>query len=413
LAREARSSYPPARIVTEAAVACVAAPLLGFALLANHRWLDWHMLPDILIPRSIHVGWLDTERVIALAAALMLLFLLRPWIGRWAERSRPSEIAWTLAGGAVALILALGLSEVAMRWIIWREDRSWVTDKEPLRRSHPVFGWENTPNRVGQEDFKGRRISYVLDRGGNRVADPTKPVDYTRPTILYIGESIMFGAKLNWEETVPGQLAAMTGIQSANLAINGFATDQNHMRLVRELPKFRHPVAIVILFAPTMLERNLRHTKPHLDDTLRWQPAHSEWRLQHLTRVVFPFHRRATLEHVLVTTRAVLKATAAAARRRNVPVLLLIPTFMPEEPNEALFRDRILQGTAIPYVVVPLNPDWRLWPDFHPDARADHVMALAIASRLKQLDPPKAPGEQGATLDQRAVPPQEDYAASR
>jgi hypothetical protein len=162
-----------------------------------------------------------------------------------------------------------------------------------------------------------------------------------------------------------------------------------------------------------MLERNLRHTKPHLDEALRWQPAHSEWRLQHLARVVFPFHRRATLEHVLATTRAVLKATAAAARTRNVPVLLLIPTFMPEEPNEALFRDRILQGTAIPYVVVPLNPDWRLWPDFHPDARADHVMALAVASRLKQLVPQAAPGEQGATLEQRAVPSQEDYAASR
>lgn len=406
LATKARSSYPPARIVAEAAVACVAAPLLGFAVLANHRWLDWHMLPDILIPRSIHVAWLDTERVIALAAALLLLFLVRPWIGRWAERSRPGDIAWTLAGGAIALILSLGLSEVAMRWIFWRDDRSWATDLEPLRRSHPVLGWENIPNRTGHEDFRGRRISYVFDRGGNRVADPTKPVDYTQPTILYLGESLMFGAKLNWEETVPGQLQAMTGIQSANLAINAFATDQTHVHLIRELPKFRHPVAIVVIFAPTMLERNLRRTKPHLDDALRWQPARSEWRLQHLARVVFPFHSRSTIENVLVKTRTVLEATAAAARARNVPILLLIPTFMPEEPNEGLFRDMILRGTNIPHVVVPLDPDWRLWPDFHPDARADRAMALAVASRLKQLIAARAVAECCKPLERDADPAQ-------
>lgn len=385
MATEARSSNPPARIVAEAAVACVAAPLLGFAVLANHGVLDWHVLPDILIPRSIHVAWLDTERIIALAAGLVLIFLVRPRIGRWAERSPPGDIAVTLVGGAIAMILALGVSEAAMRWIFWREDRSWATDKEPLRRSHPVMGWENVPNRVGQEDFNGRRISYVFDRAGNRVADPMKPVDYARPTILYLGESIMFGTKLNWEESVPGQLQAMTGIQSANLAINAFATDQIHMHLVRELPKFRQPVAIVMIFAPTMLDRNLRTNKPHLDDALRWQPGRNEWRLQHLARVVFPFRRRSTIEHVLVTTRNVLKASAATARARNVPILLLIPTFMPEEPNEGLFRDTILWGTNIPHVVVPLDPDWRLWPDFHPDARANRAMAVAVASRLKQL----------------------------
>jgi hypothetical protein len=399
--------------VVEVGVACVAAPLLGFAVLANHGWLDWHMLPDILIPHATHVTWLDTERIIAVAIALVLLVVVRPWLGRWAARSRPRDIAWAFVGGVVALFLALGLSEAAMRWIVWREDRSWAV-QEPLRRSHPIFGWEHMPNRIAQEDFKGRRISYVFDRAGNRVADPMKPLDYARPSILYLGESIMFGAKLNWEETIPGQLQAMTGIQSANLAINAFATDQIYLHLIGELPKFRHPVAIVVIFAPTMLERNLRHTKPHLDDALRWQPARSQWRLQHLGRIVFPFHRRSTIEHVLVSTRTVLKATAAAARARNVPILLLIPTFMPEEPNEALFRDTILRGTGIPYVVVPLDPDWRLWPNFHPDARADHAMALAVASRLKQLVPQRTPGEEGPTIRKIAAPAARSaYAASR
>jgi hypothetical protein len=406
MAREARSSHPPARIVAEAGVACVAATLLGFAVLANHRWLDWHMLPDILIPRWIHLALLDGERILAVAIALSLLFLVRPRIGRWAARSRPRDIAWALGGGTIALILALGLSEVAMRWITWREDRAWAIDKEPLRRSHPVIGWENIPNRVGQETFKGRRIRYVVDRDGHRVADLTKPVDYERPSILYVGESIMFGSKLNWAETVPGQVQAMTGIQSANLAINVFATDQNHMHLARELPKFRHPVAIVVLFAPTMLERNLRSNRPHLDDALRWQPPREQWRLQHLARIVFPFHRRSTIEQVLGTTRTTLKATAGTARARDVPILLLIPTFMPEEPNEKLFRDTILQGTGIPHIVVPLDADWRLWPNFHPDARADHVMALAVASRLKQLIPEKAHGERAAPIEQDARPEQ-------
>ena len=49
----------------------------------------------------------------------------------------------------------------------------------------------------------------------------------------------------------------MTGIQSANLAVHGFGSDQAYLRLAIELPRFRQPVAVVSLFMTALFGRNL------------------------------------------------------------------------------------------------------------------------------------------------------------
>ena len=67
----------------------------------------------------------------------------------------------------------------------------------------------------------------------------------------------MVGFRLNWPETTPGRIQTATGIQSANLAVNGYGSDQSYMRLAAELPRYRKPVAVVALFSPTLVERNL------------------------------------------------------------------------------------------------------------------------------------------------------------
>jgi hypothetical protein len=37
-----------------------------------------------------------------------------------------------------------------------------------------------------------------------------------------MGESVMFGEGLTYEESIPAQVAAMTGMQAGNLAVHGY-----------------------------------------------------------------------------------------------------------------------------------------------------------------------------------------------
>jgi nicotinamidase-related amidase len=61
---------------------------------------------------------------------------------------------------------------------------------------------------------------------------------------------------------------------------------------------------------------------------------------------------------------SVLKRRAAAA---GVPCVYINDNFLAEE---------------IPQLLVPLDPDWRLPWDRHPNARAAGVIAAAVAARL-------------------------------
>ena len=53
----------------------------------------------------------------------------------------------------------------------------------------------------------------------------------------------MFGEGLTWDESIPGPGGRLMDVQSANLAVHGFGSDQALLRLQLELPRFRRPVA--------------------------------------------------------------------------------------------------------------------------------------------------------------------------
>ena len=80
-------------------------------------------------------------------------------------------------------------------------------------------------------------------------------------------------------------------------------------------------------------------------------------------------------------TRDVLHATVQLARRRRAIPVVVIPRFGVEDPVQEALRLRILTED-ISAIVVPLEPDWRLRWDRHPNARAAHVIAEAIVARL-------------------------------
>jgi hypothetical protein len=173
-------------------------------------------------------------------------------------------------------------------------------------------------------------------------------------------------------------------MQSANLAVHGFSTDQAYLRLETELPRFRRPAAIVSLFMTALFGRNLDDDRPHLGPGLVWQPTVEQSRLVTLAQLLVPYRSRTAIERGITVTREVLRATVALARARGATPLIVVPQFGPEDPAERTLRRRILDESGVPFLLVEVDAGWRLAWDRHPNPRAAGTIAAAIAARLQQ-----------------------------
>jgi len=200
---------------------------------------------------------------------------------------------------------------------------------------------------------------------------------------VFVGESVMFGEGLTWQESIPAQVGTMLSVQSANLAVHGYSSDQAYLRLERELPRFHRPAAVVSLFMTALFGRNLDDDRPHLGDGLAWLPAEHPSRLASLAGLLVPYRRTTTVEQGVRMTRAVLRATVDRARGRGADALVVVPQLGPQAAMDADLRRRILDAERLPYVLVEIDAAWHVPGDHHPDARAARVIAAAIASRLR------------------------------
>src|SRR5256885_3954332 len=220
-----------------------------------------------------------------------VVIVARRRAGRFAARA-PAGVVYVV----IALLLALGASELVLRLVHLRP-AEWLSAKdEPRRQPDPRLGWTWVPARTGHKRIGARVIDYAIDPAGYRVSSVDEPVDPERPTILFTGESVMFGEGLTYAESIPAQVGAMMGIQTANLAVHGFGNDQAYLRLQTELPHFRHPVAVVSLFMTALFGRNLDQDRPHLGPGLVWLPGEQRSRRSSLTQLLVAYRADTTVE---------------------------------------------------------------------------------------------------------------------
>jgi hypothetical protein len=372
-------------VVTEIVVVLIGTALLLCALAADHQWFDRHFLPSFVLSRRLYVLVASLARVVTAVLGVALAIVLRPRVGRLVGRVPGRTLIADAGRILLAIVLALGTAELVLRRTFGHAAEERPGDEEPLRRRDQRLGWVFVPSRTGHEKNGGRVVEYAFDSEGYRVRRADQPVDPERSTVVFTGESVMAGYGLNWEETVPAQVEALLGTQCANLAVNGFATDQAYLRLLAELPRFRRPVAVITVFIPNLFDRNLDDDRPHLAPGLVWQPGVHQWRLAAIRDIMFPYRSSDAIERGISVTREVLRATVDLARAKRAVPLILVPEFSPEDPTEEVLRRRILDDAGLRYVWVKLDPSWHVPGDSHPDSRAAHTMAVAIAARLREL----------------------------
>lgn len=348
------------------------------AIAADQPWFDRHFLPAFFVSRAKYIRIESYARVAAAAVGVTLALIVRRPIARFVVH-RPARAL----NAVLAIVLAFGASELALRQRHLRAAEEVPAQSEPRRRLDARLGWVFVPSRAGYQIKDGRVVEYAFDLNGYRVRRVDEPVDPDRPTILFTGESMMVGERLMWQETIPAQTGEIMKIQTANLAVSGFASDQAYLRLRDELPRFRRPVAVVTLFTPLIFDRNLDDDRPHLGSGLVWQAPERRWRLASIARRLVRYRSTETIERGIIVTREVLRATVELARKRGAVPLIVVPQFGSELQREAELRHRILDEGGLPYMQVELDPALRVPDDGHPDARAARAIAVAIAARLR------------------------------
>jgi hypothetical protein len=371
------------RVVVETFVGLMGVGSIGLALAADQRWWDHHFLPNFDVPRPLYtLGEFCVRGVLALLGAALAL-AARPRLGRLTARLPPLTFAAATGRVLLAILLALGSSELILRGAFRYGVDQPPRELEPLCVVDRRLGWIFAPAHSVQISVDGRDVEYAFDAAGYRVRRPGEHVDPERPTILFTGESIMAGYGLNWDESVPALVGDLLGVQSANLAVFGFSNIQAYLRLAEKLPHFRKPVAVVSLFTPSLFDRDLLDDRPHFGPGLIWLPAAHRWRLIALVKWVWPYRSDASIERGVAITTAVLRASVDLARARGAEPLIVVPQFGPESAVEEMLRRRILDETGLPYVQVKLDPSWHLLGDLHPDPRAAQAIAIAVAGRLQ------------------------------
>ncbi len=242
--------------------------------------------------------------------------ILGTWLALVGRRRAGRFAARTPAGALriiVAVVLALGASELVLNRVHLRPAEWLSAEDEPRRQSDPRLGWTWVPPRAGHKSISGRVIDYAIDPAGYRVSGVDEPVDPERPIILFTGESVMFGEGLTYAESIPAQVGALMGIQTANLAVHGYGNDQAYLRPQTELPHFRRPVAVVSQFMTAFFGRDLDQDRPHLGLGLVWLLAEQCSGLSSLAKVLVPYRADTTVERGVKVTQEAFRATSELA----------------------------------------------------------------------------------------------------
>jgi hypothetical protein len=382
-----------ARLVAEGLVGALGVAALAWAWHADLRYCERHFCAELVAYDSYQLGAAYCWRAGAALVGFLLLFIVRPRAGRWAEQRPPA--ACMAAGGRLTLALALALvaSEIGLRVLhLPRPKDKSKTIEVAIGEPNDRYGWLFTASKATVLDHAGnRKVEYAINAEHDRVPTVDAVPDHSKPSILFVGESLTAGHGLPWDETYPAIVGDALGMQVVNLAVHGYGFDQQFLRLYDALPTFQHPVAIVTIFIRYMIDRMAEDTHPHLELELGGRhepvldPVDGFWHRSALVRAWW-ITRPYRTDYPLELAAKIFRETDRLARERGATAIFLAPNQNYGSPRgDGYLLDELFtrQGLTVIDADFGYHP---LQDDVHPDAASTRRLAdLVIASIRAEL----------------------------
>lgn len=384
------SAHPRVRLFVELVVTLAGAALIACALRMDRHWLELHATPAFCFEGPQQAAHARFRRALVVVAGAALILVVRPLFGRWAGRRNPRELLADLARLVVGpTVVALLVCEVVLR--LWPE--SPFAHYEPDAEVDPRLGWRPIASHVTEMPVGERTVRFVIDADGERVRSTEEPVDPSRPTIVFTGESVAMGFGLPYEETCEAMVADRLHVQTINVAVQAYGYDVSFLRLADALPRFPHVVATVTFALPAMIYRNVAPERPHLlfqpdGSWLSVPRADHNWlrssRIWELAEHVTGFHSAEAARRA----HDVMAATDRVSRAHGATPLVVVfgwPTCLGNGTSPSSIDQTLFEGLDVPFTHVDIQKG--MWDPVtaHPDARGQAMIADAIVRELGKL----------------------------
>jgi hypothetical protein len=356
---------------------------------ATPSWCARHLLRTFSIVRPEQLWLARALRIWLWLAGFSALALVRPCVSAWASRRSGAQVVRAVAILGLGLIGVFAIGELILR--ITTPDPSTDTQMPPgMAEQDQSIGWRLVRSHETRVQFRGRAIAYAINAAGERASSIHGKAEPDTPTLLFIGESITFGWGLDYGETYPARIGRALGMQAVNLGVPAYGNDQAYARLEAALPRFANVRAVVGLFLPVQLDRNLAYWRPRLVEARGGALAHAPAEpglLAHL-RLRWLWHNvgyRAQDRGVHLAA-SLARHTAALAARRGARALFVVPSFGPDrtadQRPEHWVINQVLERQGLEHTEVDLErPELHL-RDQHPNTAGAAKIAQAIVRSL-------------------------------
>lgn len=132
------------------------------------------------------------------------------------------------------------------------------TNETVLGQYDSDVGWRWQANR----SFSNHGVNYHFDSVGLRAPHFGKEVDFSKPRLLFVGDSVAYGYGLNYEQTYAAKIGQLLGesYSIVNAAVEGYGSDQAYIRM-QQVMEYVRPTAIVVTFIADHNTRNLNRDR--------------------------------------------------------------------------------------------------------------------------------------------------------